>query len=68
MSSLGDSGLRIRVDQTLRMAFIERCRQRDMSASQVIRAFMRWYISAPEGQAALPFAVPRLEELDERFR
>jgi len=39
-----ESGLRIRVEPSLRKHFIEACKKKDMTASQVIRAFMREYI------------------------
>jgi antitoxin component of RelBE/YafQ-DinJ toxin-antitoxin module len=41
---MSDSGLRIRVDDELRSDFIEACRSNDMTAAQVLRAFMRNYI------------------------
>jgi antitoxin component of RelBE/YafQ-DinJ toxin-antitoxin module len=40
-----DAGMRIRVERSLRDEFVEVCRARDLSAAQVIRAFMRDYIS-----------------------
>ena len=39
-----DAGMRIRVERSLRDEFVEVCRKRDLSAAQVIRAFMRDYI------------------------
>lgn len=39
-----DTGLRIRVDETLRRNFIETCKRRDTTAAQVLRAFIRWYV------------------------
>lgn len=39
-----ESGLRIRVDPDLRQSFIEVCREQDLTASQVIRNFMRKYL------------------------
>lgn len=38
------SGLRVRVEPELRKQFIEECRRKDLTASQVIRGFMRRYI------------------------
>jgi predicted DNA-binding protein len=43
-----DSGLRIRIERELREKFIEVCRQQDRPAAQVIREFMRQYISDAE--------------------
>jgi hypothetical protein len=40
-----DSGLRIRVEKTLRDEFLEICHAQDRPASQVIREFMRDYIA-----------------------
>ncbi|WP_405243738.1 plasmid-related protein [Lentisalinibacter salinarum] len=39
-----ECGLRIRVDQRLRSAFVDACRAKDLTASQVIRHFMRQYV------------------------
>ena len=39
-----ESGLRIRVDNELREAFIKACNSRDMKASQVLRNFMREFV------------------------
>ena len=39
-----DVGLRIRVDRSLRTAFLEVCRAEDRPAAQVIRQFMRNYV------------------------
>ena len=39
-----DTGLRIRVDDSLRRDFIEACKGRDTTAAQVLRGFMRWYV------------------------
>lgn len=40
-----DAGLRIRVQRELRQAFIEACKADDKSAAQVLREFMREYVS-----------------------
>ncbi len=40
-----DAGLRIRVERELRDEFLEACRRRDRPAAQVLREFMRWYVS-----------------------
>lgn len=41
-----DVGLRIRVDRDLRESFIEACKADDRPAAQVLREFMRDYVSA----------------------
>lgn len=43
-----ESGLRIRVEKKLRLEFIALCRKHDLTASQVLRAFMRDYIKRGE--------------------
>lgn len=45
-----DVGMRIRVERTLREEFLEVCRERDLPAAQVLRAFMREYVSAAEAK------------------
>ena len=44
-----DVGLRIRVQRGLREQFLEVCRAQDKPAAQVIREFIREYISRHEG-------------------
>jgi len=39
-----ESGLRIRVDNQLREDFLVACKSEDLTAAQVLRAFMRSYI------------------------
>lgn len=39
-----ESGLRIRVESQLREDFLRVCKQEDLTAAQVLRAFMRTYI------------------------
>lgn len=39
-----ESGLRIRVDSQLREDFLRVCKQDDLTAAQVLRAFMRSYV------------------------
>lgn len=39
-----ESGMRIRVDAELRRQFIEVCRARDLTAAQVLRAYMRDFV------------------------
>lgn len=43
--AMKDSGLRIRVERPLREAFLEACRIQDKPAAQVIREFMRSYLT-----------------------
>ena len=45
-----ESGLRVRVEEGLRKAFIEACRLEDQTASQEIRKFMRDYVKAHSNQ------------------
>lgn len=45
-----NSGLRIRVELELREKFLEVCRQQDRPAAQVIREFMREYISSNQNR------------------
>ena len=40
-----ESGMRIRVEAELRKQFIDACRSRDLTAAQVLRAFMRHYVN-----------------------
>lgn len=43
--AMKESGMRIRVEAELRKQFIDACRSRDLTAAQVLRAFMRHYVS-----------------------
>lgn len=43
-----DVGLRIRLQSDLREQFLETCRSQDKPAAQVLREFMRGYISTHE--------------------
>ena len=47
-----DVGLRIRVQKELREQFLEVCRAQDKPAAQVIREFMREYVSAHDAGRA----------------
>ncbi len=38
-----DTGLRIRVEEQLRREFVQVCKSQDLTAAQVLRAFMRDY-------------------------
>ena len=49
-----DAGMRIRVERSLREQFVEVCRARDLSAAQVIRAFMRGYVEEAHGRRTKP--------------
>jgi hypothetical protein len=40
-----DAGLRLRVERELRQEFVEACRTEGHSAAQVLREFMRTYVS-----------------------
>jgi hypothetical protein len=40
-----DAGLRIRIDRTLRDRFLQTCHAQDKPAAQVLREFMREYVS-----------------------
>lgn len=40
-----DAGVRIRVEKNLRDQFLEACRRQDRPAAQVLRQFMREYVS-----------------------
>jgi len=53
MSNMKESGLRIRVEQQLRHEFIETCKRHDLTASQVLRAFMRSYIEKNQSEEQL---------------
>jgi hypothetical protein len=44
-----ESGLRIRVENDLREAFLTTCKREDLTAAQVLRAFMRSYVELKAG-------------------
>lgn len=44
-----ESGLRIRVENDLREAFLMTCKSEDKTAAQVLRAFMRTYVNQRGG-------------------
>ena len=50
-----ESGLRIRLEERLRADFLMACKRRDLTAAQVLRAFMRAYVdgSPPLAQQEL---------------
>ena len=39
-----ESGFRVRLDVKLRSEFLRACKERDLTAAQVLRAFMRSYV------------------------
>lgn len=43
--TMTETGIRVRVDKSLRDEFIEACRTQDKTASQVLRAYMRDYVA-----------------------
>lgn len=59
-----DSGIRIRVEEELRMEFLEACRREDQTAAQVIRGFMRTYAEerCPKAQSEL-FCAPKAKTI-----
>lgn len=59
-----DTGLRIRVDDTLRRDFIGTCKGRDMTAAQVLRGFMRWYVERHGMGVRQPSLFDEYEEQD----
>jgi hypothetical protein len=56
-----DAGMRIRVERGLRDQFVEACRARDLSAAQVIRAFMRGYVDQAHGKRKTPLKIGKPE-------
>ena len=40
-----ESGLRVRVDEQLKAEFIDACRNNDLTAAQVIRKYMKDYVT-----------------------
>lgn len=49
-----DTGVRIRVEKRLRDQFLETCRRQDRPAAQVLREFMRDYVSEHGDDAEMP--------------
>ncbi|RYE06901.1 MAG: hypothetical protein EOP22_19825 [Hyphomicrobiales bacterium] len=47
-----DVGMRIRVEPDLRDAFVRACREEEIPAAQVIRSFMRSYLTGTLEQGA----------------
>ncbi|RWI18627.1 MAG: hypothetical protein EOQ92_22955 [Mesorhizobium sp.] len=52
-----DVGLRIRVERELRDGFVEACRAEDRPAAQVLREFMRSYVSKIHAPAPVDPAI-----------
>lgn len=53
-----ESGLHLRIEESLRKRFVSACQKRDLSASQVLRAFMRKFVEKHDaGQQADLFDV-----------
>lgn len=48
-TQMKESGLRIRVENDLREAFLTTCKDEDKTAAQVLRAFMRSYVDQRGG-------------------
>lgn len=59
-----ESGLRIRVDSELREEFVRACKKDDLTAAQVLRAFMRLYIDRQQrGQQTELFSEDELNAI-----
>lgn len=54
-----DVAFKIRIDEELRRAFVEACREQDRPAAQVVREFMRRYV-AGETEFATPTVQPKV--------
>lgn len=54
-----DAGLRIRIERELREKFLEACRSDDVSAAQVLRAFIRDYVQARRQPTETPESAGR---------
>ncbi|WP_093390971.1 MULTISPECIES: hypothetical protein [Oxalobacteraceae] len=51
-----DAGMRIRVEPELREAFIRLCRDKDMPAARVLRAFMRDFVEREGDDQQFPLS------------
>ncbi len=49
------AALRIRIEPKLHKKFLDTCKERDLPASQVLREFMKHYVSAHETTPQLDF-------------
>ncbi len=56
-----DVGFRIRVDRALRKSFVEACKQDDKPAAQVLREFMRDFVSAGRKQRGTPHLAAKVK-------
>lgn len=57
-----ESALRIRVENQLRESFLRACKKEDLTAAQVLRAYMRSYIEQQErGKSLIFFKESRLQ-------
>lgn len=54
-----DFAFKIRIDEELRRAFVEACREQDRPAAQVVREFMRRYV-AGETEFPAPTVQPKV--------
>ena len=52
------AALRIRIEPELHKRFIDTCKAQDIPASQVLREFMKQYVSTHETTAQLDFFQP----------
>ena len=52
-----ESALRVRIDPQLRREFIEACRAKDQTASQVLRAYVREFVEKNHDQRQRSFFV-----------
>ena len=53
-----DVAFKIRIDEELRRAFVEACREQDRPAAQVVREFMRRFV-AEEAEYIVQTAQPK---------
>lgn len=49
-----NSGVRIRLEKSLRDRFLETCRRQDTPAAQVLRQFMREYVAEHNSEVSGP--------------
>ncbi len=54
-----DVAFKIRIDEELRRAFVEACREQDRPAAQVVREFMRRFV-AGEAEYIVQTAQPKV--------
>ena len=52
------AALRIRIDPELHKSFIDTCKSQDISASQVLREFMKRYVSTHDKSSQMDFFQP----------